>query len=160
MYFWIFWLIVWDSVKWVDQDGRTAIALYKAKIKTRELMNLRPAVQSLQDNIKPSKGHSHHLGPWRRSKKCIHKSADLINAEQYYNRTGRKPLWQHKAMQHAVKKVHTWLRHADEQVYEDYAAINVECYFGEAYLMAVLNEGGSGPHYDKMDDIVYIDEAV
>jgi hypothetical protein len=47
-------------------------------------------------------------------------------------------------MKHVVKKVHIWLWHADNQVYNDYASVEVEGYFGEGYLMAVLYKGGSG----------------
>jgi hypothetical protein len=138
----------------MDQDGRTAIALYKRKIKTRQLSNLESAIESLEANVTPVKGakHSFHLGPWRRSKKKIHKSEDLKRVEEHYAKTRRTPLWENKAMKHVVKKVHTWLWHADNQVYNDYASVEAERYFGEAYLMAVLNKGGSGPHYDKMDE--------
>jgi hypothetical protein len=84
--------------------------------------------------------------------KKIHKSADLKRVEEHYAKTRRTPPWENKAMKHVVKKVHTWLWHADNQVYNDYTSVEAERYFGEAYLMAVLNKGGSGPHYDKMDE--------
>jgi hypothetical protein len=134
------------SIKIMDQDGRTAIALYKRKIKTRQLSNLESAIESLEANVTPVKGakHSFHLGPWRRSKQKIHKSEDLKRVEEHYAKTSRTPLWENKAMKHVVKKVHTWLWHADNQVYNDYASVEAERYFGEAYLMAVLNKGGSG----------------
>jgi len=118
------------------------------------LFNLETAIQSLESKVTPVKGakHSFHLGGWRRSKKKIHKSADMKRVEEHYAKTSKPPLWENKAMKHVVKKVHTWLWHADNQVYNDYAAVEAERYFGEAYLMAVLNKGGSGPHYDKMDE--------
>jgi hypothetical protein len=128
--------------------------LYKGKIKTRQLGNLEVAVASLEANITPAKGKGHpsHLGSWRRTNEEIHISADLKTAKKYYKRTNRLPLWENKGMKHVVKKVHTWLSHTDDEIYNDYCSVQAERYFGEAYLMAVLNRGGSGPHYDKMDE--------
>jgi hypothetical protein len=40
----------------MDQDGRTAIALHKRKIKTRQLFKLESAIESLEANVTPVKG--------------------------------------------------------------------------------------------------------
>jgi hypothetical protein len=107
---------------------------------------------SLLKNVKPATGHSLHLGSWRRSKNEIHLSADLQNAKEHYERTGKTPFWHNKSVKQIVHKVHTYFKYADEDLYHDYCAIQTERYFGEAYLMAVLNTDGSGPHYDIMDE--------
>ena len=55
------------------------------------VINLESAVESLEANVTPVKGaqHSLHLGPWRRSKKKIHKSEDLKRVEEHYAKTHR-----------------------------------------------------------------------
>jgi hypothetical protein len=100
------------------------------KDKGPALSNLESAIESLEASVTPVKSakHSYHLGPWRTSKKKIHKSEDLKRVEEHFAKTRRTPLWENKAMKHVVKKVHTWLFHADNQVYNVYASVEaVRC---------------------------------